>query len=186
MMKRIHRQILQPTLEGLAMARRPFRGILYAGLMITAEGPKVVEFNCRLGDPEAQVVLPLMTSDLAEAMWLVTQGNLSDYQFRTSARWALAVVMAAAGYPGEYQNGKTITGLPGAMNENVMVFHSGTVRGPRGRVLTNGGRVLAATGVGETFQQARNRAYRMVGAIKFEGAHYRMDIGAKALRHLKK
>ncbi len=184
MLQLVHRLILQPAIEGLALERRPYRGVLYAGLMITREGPKVIEFNCRFGDPETQVILPLMASDLAEAMWLVSQGDLSDYVMRVSPQWSMAVVMASAGYPDEYQAGKVISGLTHSSDPHVVIFHAGTTRGPRGKLITNGGRVLAATGVGDSFQQARERAYYAVSRINFEGEHHRSDIGAKALKYL--
>ncbi len=184
MLQLIHRRILQPAIEGMALEHRAYRGVLYAGLMITAEGPKVIEFNCRFGDPEAQVILPLMASDLAEAMWLVSQGDLSDYVMRVSPQWAMAVVMASAGYPGEYQSGKVISGLTQSADPHVMIFHAGTARGPRGRLITSGGRVLAVTGLGSTFQQARERAYHAVSQVSFEGEHHRSDIGGKALKYL--
>lgn len=184
MLQLVHRRILQPAVEGMALEHRPYRGVLYAGLMITKDGPQVVEFNCRFGDPEAQAILPLLASDLAEAMWLVSRGDLSDYALRISPHWAMAVVMASAGYPGEYQTGKPISGFTHSDDPNVVVFHAGTARGPRGRLVTNGGRVLAVTGLGNTFQQARERAYYAVSKINFEGEHHRSDIGAKAIKYL--
>lgn len=180
----VHRQILQPVIEGMALEHKPYRGVLYAGLMITADGPKVVEFNCRFGDPEAEAILPLITSDLAEAMWLVAQGDLSDYQLTLSSQWALTVVLASGGYPGEYQTGKVINGVPRADEKHVLAFHAGTQEGPRGKLVTSGGRVLAITGLGDTFQQARERAYLAVNRVRFEGEYHRTDIGAKALKHL--
>jgi phosphoribosylamine--glycine ligase len=185
LLQRVHRQILQPVIEGMALERKPYRGILYAGLMITAEGPKVVEFNCRFGDPEAQVVLPLITSDLVEAMWLVARGDLSDYRLTLSSQWALTVVLASAGYPGEYQTGKVINGVPRPDENNVLAFHAGTQIGLREKLVTSGGRVLAITGLGDTFQQARERAYLAVNRVRFEGEYHRTDIGAKALKHLR-
>lgn len=180
----VHRRILQPAIEGMALEHRPYRGVLYAGVMLTKDGPQVIEFNCRFGDPEAQAILPLLASDLAEAMWLVSRGDMSDYVLRVSPQWAMAVVMASAGYPGEYQTGKAISGFTHSDDPNVVVFHAGTARGPRGRLVTNGGRVLAVTGLGNTFQQARERAYYAVSKISFEGEHHRSDIGAKALRYV--
>lgn len=185
LLQRVHRQILQPVIEGMAMEHKPYRGVLYAGLMITNEGPKVVEFNCRLGDPEAEAILPLITSDLAEAMWLVAQGDLGDYELTLSSQWALTVVLASAGYPGEYQTGKVINGVPRNEDKHVLAFHAGTQLGPRGKLVTSGGRVLAITGLGDTFQQARERAYLAVNRVRFEGEYHRTDIGAKALKHLK-
>lgn len=183
--KRVEREILQPTIQGLAEEGRKYRGVLYAGLMITAGGPKVVEFNCRLGDPEAQVILPLLKADLAELMWRTLHGSLPAIEATSNPGWALTVVMASAGYPGDYQKGKEISGLPQSDAEDVLTFHSGTARDSGNRLVTNGGRVLAVTGLGNTFEQARERAYAGVNRISFAGAHYRTDIGAKAVKYLK-
>lgn len=180
----VHRRILQPAIEGMALEHRPYRGVLYAGVMITPAGPKVIEFNCRFGDPEAQAILPLLASDLAEAMWLTSRGDLSDYVLRISRQWAMTVVMASQGYPGEYQSGKAISGLTNHADPHTVIFHAGTARGPRGRLITNGGRVLAVTAWGDSFQQARERAYYAVSKISFEGEHHRSDIGAKAVKYL--
>lgn len=183
--QRVEREILQPTIQGLAKEGRRYRGVLYAGLMITADGPKVVEFNCRLGDPEAQVILPLLKGDLAELMWRTMHDALPAADEASYSAWALTVVMASAGYPGDYQKGKAVLGLGQSDDENVLTFHSGTARDSENRLVTNGGRVLAVTGLGNTFEQARERAYAGVNRISFAGAHYRSDIGAKALKHLK-
>lgn len=183
LLAQVEAQILRPAVAGLAQEGRTYRGVLYAGLMITPEGPKVVEFNCRLGDPEAQVILPLLELDLVELLWQIPRGALPETVAATNG-WALAVVMASAGYPGEYQTGKVISGLPQSEDEQVLVFHSGTKKDAAGRLITAGGRVLAVTGLGQTFDQARQRAYAAVDKISFEGAHYRTDIGAKARRHL--
>ena len=190
MLENIRRQILEPIIQALAMEGRRYRGVLYAGLMITADGPKVVEFNCRFGDPEAQVIVPLIKSDLAEAMWRVAQGNLDDFNLEISQRWALGVVIASSGYPGAYQTGKVVHGLDKANAKDVIIFHAGTAVDPAQKnssvreVLTSGGRVLVATGLGDSFTGARTRAYGAVSKIAFDGAYYRKDIGAKALRHL--
>jgi phosphoribosylamine--glycine ligase len=184
LLERIRRQILQPVVAAMALENRAYRGVLYAGLMITKDGPKVVEFNCRFGDPEAQVVVPLIASDLAEAMWRVAQGDLSGYELKILPRWALTVVMASGGYPGKFEKGKTINGFDQILENDVLIFHAGTRPGPRGNVVTNSGRVLAITGVGNDFHSAREKAYQAAGKIQFDGVHYRKDIGAKALRYL--
>jgi phosphoribosylamine--glycine ligase len=184
LMQDIRRQILEPTIQALASEGRPYRGVLYAGLMITVDGPKVVEFNCRFGDPETQAIVPLIESDLAEALWRVANGRLEGYELRISSRWAVGVVMASGGYPGKYENGKIVHGLDGAGSDDVMIFHAGTMLDSQRRILTNGGRVLAVTGIGDSFATARARAYRAVGKIAFDGAHFRKDIGARAQRHL--
>ncbi len=183
LLAQVEAQILRPAVAGLAQEGRAYRGVLYAGLMITPEGPKVVEFNCRLGDPEAQVILPLLELDLVELLWQISCGALPETVAAANG-WALAVVMASAGYPGEYQTGKVISEVAPLEGEQVLVFHSGTAKDAAGRLITSGGRVLAVTGLGRTFEQARRRAYEAAGKISFEGAHYRTDIGAKALRHL--
>ncbi|MCK6558055.1 phosphoribosylamine--glycine ligase [candidate division KSB1 bacterium] len=183
LLAQVEAQILRPAVAGLAQEGRAYRGVLYAGLMITPEGPKVVEFNCRLGDPEAQVILPLLEFDLVDLLWQIPRGALPETVAAANG-WALAVVMASAGYPGEYQTGKVISELAPIEGEQVLVFHSGTAQDAAGRLITGGGRVLAVTGLGQTFDQARRRAYAAVGKISFEGAHYRTDIGAKALQHL--
>lgn len=185
LLQQVEREILQPTIQGLAKEGRRYRGVLYAGLMITADGPKVVEFNCRFGDPEAQVILPLLKTDLAELMWRTINGSLPTIEETEASAWALTVVMASAGYPGNYEKGKAIAGLQQVQDANVLVFHSGTARDAERRLVTNGGRVLAVTGLGNTFEQAHDRAYAGVSRISFAGAHYRSDIGAKAMRHLK-
>jgi len=184
MLDQIRRQILEPTIQALASEGRPYRGVLYAGLMITAEGPKVVEFNCRYGDPETQAIVPLIESDLAEAMWCVAHSNLGSYELKIFRRWALSIVMASEGYPGQYETGKIVHGLNEIDDDNVFVFHAGTMLDSQRRILTNGGRVLAVTGIGDTFISARERAYHTVDKIEFNGAHYRKDIGTKARLHL--
>jgi phosphoribosylamine--glycine ligase len=180
----IRRLILEPTIRALAREGRRFRGVLYAGLMITDEGPKVVEFNCRFGDPEAQAILPLVQSDLAEILWRIAASNLGNLELEISSQWAVSVVMASGGYPGIYATGKRINGLDKITDKEVMAFHAGTSLDGRGQVVTNGGRVLSITGIGDSFAAARTRAYEAVEKISFDDAHYRKDIGAKALRYL--
>ncbi len=177
------RDIVEPTLEGMWREGSPYRGILYCGLMITKEGPKVVEFNCRLGDPEAQVVLPLLESP--EVLEALAHGRIPAEGYITPSRYAACVVMASAGYPGPYEKGKRITGVEEAeAMEHVHVYHAGTRRGAGGELLTAGGRVLGVTGLGDTLDEAIRRAYEGIGRITFEGAYYRRDIGARGLRRL--
>jgi phosphoribosylamine--glycine ligase len=161
-----------------------YRGVLYAGLMMTADGPKVLEFNCRFGDPETQAVLPLLDGDLPEIMASVARGELDPSRVRTLPGAAACVVLAAGGYPGHYEKGSEIRGLPeaGAL-EGVVVFHAGTAFSGD-RVVTAGGRVLGVTGVGRDLPDAVGRAYAGVREISFEGAHCRKDIGYRALRRL--
>jgi phosphoribosylamine--glycine ligase len=184
LMSRVELEILRPTIAAMASENRPYRGVLYAGLMITKDGPKVVEFNCRFGDPETQAIMPLIASDLAEMLWRVANGNLDGYELKITPRWAVSVVLASGGYPGKFETGKLINGLERIHDNEVMIFHAGTVMDHSGNFLTNGGRVLAVTGVGNDFLSAHERAYCAVGKIKFEGMHYRRDIGMKVMRYV--
>ena len=159
----------------------PFSGVLYAGLMLTKSGPRVIEFNCRFGDPETQAILPLMKSDLLDVLLACAAGTLDRCELEWRAGSAATVVAASGGYPGAYAKGHPIGGLADAVERpDTMVFHAGTRLGPDGRLLTDGGRVLAVTGIGDTLAEARSRAYAGIGDIQFEGMHYRRDIGAKA------
>ncbi len=172
--------IIKPTLQGLTKRGIVYRGVLYVGLALTSGGPKVVEFNCRFGDPEAQVVLPLMEGDLAELCLSVSEGRLDESTVGWSDKKAVCVVMASGGYPGEYEKGKPITGIEDAESIGALVFHAGTDI-CEGRLVTSGGRVLGVTTLGNSFQEARERAYEAVSKIYFENAHYRRDIARKAL-----
>ncbi len=185
LLARVRREIIEPTLAGMAAEGCPYRGVLYAGLMITPEGPKVVEFNCRLGDPEAQIVLPLLETDLVEVFEKMADRRLGEVTLRQRAGAAACVVMASGGYPGAYEKDFPIDGLDeaGAM-DGVVVFHAGTRRDDAGRVVTAGGRVLGVTATGTGLAEALRRAYRAVAAIGFEGAQYRRDIGQKGLARL--
>jgi len=178
---RVQREILEPTVRAMAAESRPYQGILYAGLMITPSGPMVVEFNCRFGDPEAQAVLPRMKSDLIDPLLATLRGGVRDVEIEWDRRAAACVVMASAGYPGDYRTGLEISGVEEAQAlEDVWVFHAGTRRIGE-RLLTAGGRVLCVTALGESIREAVERAYLGVGKIRFEGAYYRPDIGARAL-----
>jgi phosphoribosylamine--glycine ligase len=158
-----------------------YRGVLYAGLMITADGPKVIEFNCRFGDPEAQVTLPLLRGDLVEIMASVARGRLDPSAVRAEEGAAACVVVASRGYPGAYEKGKRIEGIEDAASlEGVAVFQAGTALRD-GALVSSGGRVLGVTGVGRDLREAIDRAYLGVRAVRFEGAHYRTDIGHRAL-----
>lgn len=174
--------ILRRAVEALAQEGIPYLGTLYAGLMLTAEGPKVLEFNCRFGDPETQVVLPRLESDLAEILQAAVEGRLKEISPRWAERAAVCVVVASRGYPGPYEKGKVITGLEeaGAL-EGVILFHAGTTQRD-GQWLTSGGRVLGVTAVAESLREARDRAYEAVARIHFEGMHFRRDIAARALQ----
>ncbi|TDI69226.1 MAG: phosphoribosylamine--glycine ligase [Bacteroidetes bacterium] len=176
------RTVVEPTLEGMRKEGSPYSGILYCGLMITAEGPKVVEFNCRLGDPESQVVLPLIKSDIAELFRSVADGCLSDYELEISNESAACVVLASEGYPRTYEKGKTISGIGAtAGREKTFVYQAGVAVNDAGDSVTSGGRVLAVTGLGSDLLEAVDRAYEGVRTIAFEGQFYRRDIGEKGL-----
>lgn len=170
-----------------ATAKDPFkhdyRGCLYGGFMLTPEGPKVLEFNARFGDPETQVVLPRLEGDLVSIMLAVAEGRPEDIELSWSDKWAVSVVLASEGYPGSYEKGKVILGVEDAQNlDEVIVFHAGTALNPDGELITAGGRVLNVVALGDTFEEARNRAYEACELIKFEGVQYRSDIGKRALQ----
>ena len=180
LLKIIEDTILKPTIKGMALEDRPYRGVLYAGLMMTHEGPKVIEFNCRFGDPETQVILPLITSDIVPVMEACIDGNLENVTLEKANQYAVCVIMASGGYPGSYEKGKKIIGLDRIVEKNVKIFHAGTSR--RGDdIVTAGGRVLGVTAMGLTINNAIRRAYDAVGKITFDGAYYRKDIAFKAL-----
>lgn len=173
--------VLRPAVDGMAAEGTPYVGVLYAGLMLTAAGPRVLEFNCRFGDPETQAILPLLESDLLEVLEACVAGALDRVDVRWRDAAAATVVAASEGYPGPYPKGRPITGVEeAAARPGVVVFHAGTRRTDDGRLVTDGGRVLAVTGVGADLRQALDRAYAGIRCIHFEGMHYRRDIGAKA------
>jgi phosphoribosylamine--glycine ligase len=169
-------RVVRPALAGMAAEGSPYRGVLYAGLMLTERGPSLLEFNCRFGDPETQVVLPLLDGDLAQIAASCARGKLDPAAVRWSPGFAVTVVMASGGYPGSYATGKVIEGIEEACREEgVVVFQAGT-RAEGGRIVTAGGRVLDVTGIARDAEAARRAAYRAVAKIRFEGAHYRTDI----------
>ena len=179
---RIH-EIFHRTLAGLAAEGIEYRGLLYAGLMLTTDGPKVLEFNCRFGDPETQVVVPRMDFDLVDAAVATADGRLDAMELRWKREAAVCVVLAAGGYPGHYEKGKPIAGLKEAARlANVCVFHAGTKPGANGTVLTDGGRVLGVTALGDGIEDAARCVYDAVKRIQFDGMQYRKDIAARALR----
>jgi phosphoribosylamine--glycine ligase len=180
MQEQFEREVMRPLLEGLHEDGVTFRGLLFPGLMITPDGPRVLEFNCRFGDPETQVILPRLKSDLLPLLEATIDGELSGAQIEWDERPAVTVVMASGGYPEKYETGKPISGLESAASENVQIFHAGTRR-ENGRIMTSGGRVLAVTALGDTIGLARDRAYEAVGKIHFEGCHYRRDIALSAV-----
>jgi phosphoribosylamine--glycine ligase len=176
--------ILRPVISGMALEGTPYVGVLYAGLMLTELGPRVIEFNVRFGDPETQVVLPLMKSDIVPILQACCTGTLDQVTLDHDPGACVTVVMASGGYPGSYDKGKTITGIEAAESEDgVMVFHAGTSQSGDD-LLTNGGRVLNVTAVGDDLADTISKAYAAVSKIKFDDAHYRNDIGQKALKIL--
>ena len=169
-------RVVRPVLAGMAAEGAVYRGVLYAGLMLTEAGPSLLEINCRFGDPETQVVLPLLDGDLARIAVACAEGRLDPGAVRWKPGFAVTVVMASAGYPGAYATGKVIEGIEEAGGEEgVVVFQAGTRR-EAGKTLTAGGRVLGVTGIADDAEAARRRAYHAVSTIRFEGAHYRTDI----------
>jgi len=180
--ERILHEIVRPTIDGLAREGRPYQGILYTGLMLTQNGPKVLEYNARFGDPETQVILTRLESDLVEIFEALTIGTLDRIRVRWSPNVSVCVVLTAKGYPATYESGQPIRGIEQAeAKDGVVVFHAGTLLRD-GDLVTAGGRVLGVTASGRDFQQARNLAYEAVSRIRFEGMHCRMDIGLKAIR----
>jgi phosphoribosylamine---glycine ligase len=189
LMEQVEREILVPAIHALKRARRPFRGVLYAGLMLTNQGPKVLEFNVRFGDPECQAVLMRLRSDLLEALEAVVEERLDTVALEWDPRPAVTVVIASEGYPGHSERDRVINNLEEAERmPDVKVFHAGTafrsdpIHGRENRVVTDGGRVLNVTALGATLAEARARAYEAVRAIRFAGAWYRRDIAERALR----
>jgi len=177
--KAIQEQIVGPTIRALAKEGCAYRGLLYPGLMITEAGPRVIEFNCRFGDPETQVLMPRMMSDLFEPLWGAATGDLGQVQVTWSNDACVGVVLAAEGYPGAVRQGDEITGIE-TVDPGVLVFHAGTARDARGRLLTAGGRVLTVVACGPTVGEARNRVYANVARIQFAGRQFRTDIGLES------
>ncbi len=182
MLTLIERDILVPAVDGLVRDGIEYRGVLYAGLMMTTNGPKVLEFNCRFGDPETQPLMMRLKSDIFEVMMAVAEGRLDQITLEWDKRPALCVVATSKGYPGKYPTGLPITGIEKAdALPDVKVFHAGTAM-KDGQVVTDGGRVLAVTAIGDTVLQAQQRAYKAMELIDFDGMHYRKDIGRQAVR----
>jgi phosphoribosylamine--glycine ligase len=178
----VERDILLPTAHGLTVERRKFKGVIYVGLMITAEGPKVLEYNVRFGDPETQPLLVRLKSDLVSLLQLTIDEKLEDAQIEWDWRPAVCVVIASGGYPGDYKKNYEISGLDKAQSlKDVVIFHAGTAFAGN-KIVTSGGRVLSVTAIGDTMKDARDRAYQAVSEIHFEGMHFRKDIAKRAIR----
>jgi len=185
MIDRITHEILVPVVDGMNRNGTPYKGVLYAGVMITAGGPRVLEFNVRFGDPETQPILMRLKSDLLEVLLAVCNGSLDKVTLEWDRRAAVCVVVASGGYPGDYEKGKKITGLEEAERlKDVVVFHAGTAA-KNGDIVTNGGRVLGVTALGEQIADAKAKAYEAVDKIKFDGAYRRGDIADKAIKKVK-
>ncbi len=181
---RIMSTIIEPTLRGMSERGTPFQGILYAGLMLTADGPKVLEFNVRFGDPETQAVVPRLDSDLFELFWALAEGDLSGSEVAWKKDAAVCVVVASKGYPGPYSKGYEISGIPMAEEDSqTIVFHAGTAL-QNGNIVTGGGRVLGVTSLGPDLESAIIRVYEGVNKIHFQDMYYRRDIAAKGLKRL--
>jgi phosphoribosylamine--glycine ligase len=183
--KQIMQEIVLPTIKGMADEGRRYQGILYVGLMITADGPRVLEYNTRFGDPEAQVILARMRSDIVPVLQGVAGGQLGDVRIEWAKDAAVCVVLASKGYPDEVETGRAVEGLDAVAGApDTIVFHAATAA-KDGRVVTVGGRVLGITALGPNLEAAIERAYEGVSKVSFEGMHHRTDIGRKALARLK-
>ena len=182
-LRQIEKDILVPAVDGLVREGIEYKGVLYAGLMLTASGPRVLEFNCRFGDPETQPLMMRLKSDLVEVMLAVAEGRLDQVTLKWDPRPAMCVVATSRGYPGKYSSGVPISGIEKADSiPDVKVFQAGT-RADGKSILTDGGRVLGVTALGTTIAEAKRRAYQAMGHIQFEGMHYRRDIGWRAVGH---
>ncbi|MDC0149239.1 phosphoribosylamine--glycine ligase, partial [Rhodospirillales bacterium] len=182
MQKRIMDEVINPTVEAMAKEGKPYKGVLFAGLMIGEEGPKVIEFNCRFGDPECQPIMARLRSDALEMLLASAQGNLDKLKLKWDPRAAMTVVLAAEGYPGRYAKGTPINGVEDAdAIKDVMVFHAGTALDDDGQLVSNGGRVLGVTALGDTVEDAQKLAYKAVDTIDWPKGFCRRDIGWRAI-----
>lgn len=177
-------RIIEPTIRGMYQEGMPFKGVLYAGIMLTQDGPKTLEFNVRFGDPETQCILPRLKTDLVDILLASCDGTLDQINVKWDDRACVCVVMASGGYPGKYQSGYAISGLAEANDEDTIVFHAGT-RNEGGSIVTNGGRVLGVTSLGATINKAREKAYEATDKISFEHVFFRRDIGVKTPKAVK-
>lgn len=183
--KQVRSEVLEPIARQMVADGSPYSGVLYAGLMLTEDGPSVIEFNCRFGDPECEVLMPLLESDLAEICLATAEGRLADAEVRWGSGANVCVVMTSGGYPGKYRTGLPISGLEefsdSKSDNSGLVFHAGTATNDAGETVTAGGRVLVAVGSGDDVEAARDKAYSVAEAIKFEREHHRTDIGERAI-----
>jgi phosphoribosylamine--glycine ligase len=178
MVKQVKETIIEPTVKAMTKESMPYKGILYVGLMITSDGPKVLEFNARFGDPETQVILPRLNSDLLDIFLAIADNRLSEMNIEWNNNTCVGVVMASGGYPGKYQTGFPINGLD-RINNDIMVFHAGTRRGENSQIFTDGGRVLTVAATDKTIAEARDKVYENLPLINFNGCYYRKDIAAR-------
>ena len=183
--EQVMKKILQPTVNAMVSEGYPYCGCLYLGLIMTNDGPKVIEFNARFGDPETQVVLPLLDSDLITIMESCIDGTLADVEIKWKDAAAVCIVMSSGGYPAKYNNGDVISGIENAQQQGAYVFHAGTAA-REGQFVTNGGRVLGVTAIANDIKQAVDKAYQAVGKIKFNGMHFRKDIAYRAMKKTSK
>ncbi|WP_138429534.1 phosphoribosylamine--glycine ligase [Fodinibius saliphilus] len=181
MLQRVEKEIILPTISAMLLDEHPYKGILYCGLMITIDGPKVVEFNCRLGDPECQAILPAIESDFLDLMYAASNGELDSRDVAIDKLYRCCVVLASDGYPLEYEKGKEISGI-NDVSDDTLVFHAGT-KEEDGHIYTDGGRVMSVVGAADTLGKAIKKTYDEVDKISFENKYYRTDIGAKGLRY---
>ena len=181
MLQRVEKEIILPTISAMLLDENSYKGILYCGLMITDDGPKVVEFNCRLGDPEAQAVLPSLESDLLDLMDAAVNERLNEKEVKIDNKYRCCVVMASAGYPLDYEKGKVITGIDN-VSDDALVFHAGT-KAENGKIYTDGGRVVSVVAAGDTLQESIKNTYAEVKKIDFDNNYYRSDIGTKGLKY---
>ncbi|WP_418792517.1 phosphoribosylamine--glycine ligase [Phosphitispora sp. TUW77] len=179
----VYERVLLPTIQGMKEEGRTYEGVIYAGLMMTKDGPKVLEYNARFGDPETQAVLARLETDLVDIIDAVLEKRLADIEIKWSDNVAVCVVMASGGYPGSYEKGKVISGLNEAESEGAIVFHAGTAE-KDGQIVSSGGRVLGVTALGSSIPEAIENVYRAVAKITWDGVQYRKDIGKKAIKHL--
>ena len=182
LMKEVSDKVIKPVVEEMSKIGCPYKGVLYAGIMITKQGPQVLEFNVRFGDPETQAILPRLNTDLVEVMQAAIDGTLDKMRLSWAKESCVCVVLSSGGYPGKYEKGKEITGLDEFKDKkDTVIFHAGTKLN-NGKVLTSGGRVLGVTALGKDIKEAIEKSYQAAEKIKFEGVHFRRDIGAKALK----
>ncbi|MSS72644.1 MAG: phosphoribosylamine--glycine ligase [Candidatus Latescibacteria bacterium] len=178
----VRERVLLRTLRAMKAEGRPYKGVLYAGIILTADGPKVIEFNCRFGDPETQVVLPLLEADLLDLFLAACEGRVKEVSLPSPRRASACVVVASEGYPGDHRKGRPISGLEEVERiPGTVVFHAGTAQ-KEGRIVTSGGRVLGVTAIADDLRSAITRAYEAAGQIRFDGVYYRKDIGHRALK----